>query len=218
MKRLLSKFSIFAILITTLSVLSIDCLSHAQQKDSLQKENWVEFDFTDKETPSEASAIIISNQKVTTTSQIAISPSEKGFVLAAPYQQEANSIPKFAVAVSKDTAGNIKYSSVKELGQSLTERAMLTLNKCSEDNVDPAMQSQLSLISNLLELRIKRRSNYITKTEQALSGDFLEKMRKYEAGFGLEQDKPLSAELTPFELVDRLDRILHTLRKISTPK
>src|SRR5690606_18568761 len=90
-----------------------------------------------------------------------------------------------------------------------------SLSACVEDSVDPSMQPQLSLVMNLLQVRDKRRDKVREGIAATLSGELLDKMQRYETGFGLERPAPLLADLTAFELVDRLDRILHTLKKIS---
>ena len=46
-----------------------------------------------------------------------------------------------------------------------------------------------------------------------MDGSVLAKLSKFEEAFGLTRTDPLSPDLPPAELIDRLSRIQHALRK-----
>jgi hypothetical protein len=123
-----------------------------------------------------------------------------------------------AYAIAKTESGVVKYTSVVPASAEYDLASGFAQAACLPKDIPSSMQSQMSLVANLLKIRGKRRENLQEQISAKLTGEFLEKMQKYEIGFGLHQGADISPALPASLLSDRLDRILHSLRKVPAKK
>ena len=68
-------------------------------------------------------------------------------------------------------------------------------------------EDQGALLETLLDVRSRRRNVLQATLKDTLKGDFLERLRKLERGFGLTRARELGPDLEPYELLDRLSRL-----------
>lgn len=85
--------------------------------------------------------------------------------------------------------------------------------ECKRPDVNTlVLAQQQGLLESLVQVRSQRQEIAQKKLEQMMSPEQLEKLRRLEEGFGLRYAEPLSASLSPFELVDRLSRLHFALQ------
>lgn len=181
---------------------------------------WVEVEFPGMVTPTELIGILFSKTTSYQTADVRVSSNDNGrTVVAIPYESElALQEQVLAYAVSKDEAGTLTYTSVVPASAEYDLASGYAQSACMPKDVPSSMQSQMSLVANLLKIRGKRRENLREQISAKLSGEFLEKMQKYEIGFGLHQGANITPDMPASLLSDRLDRILHSLRKVPAKK
>jgi hypothetical protein len=73
-------------------------------------------------------------------------------------------------------------------------------------------------LKQLVDVRAERMEIVRLKIKRAMDGNALAKLTKFEEAFGLTRSQELSADLPPAELIDRLSRIQHALRKYQSYK
>lgn len=112
-----------------------------------------------------------------------------------------------AILFSSD--GTIAFAPTKDLNSRLpSELPTCTTEKLTID----ADEGQIGLLQSLVALRTARRTNAQDRLNKALTGPFLEKLKKLERGFGITYPQPLSATRPPTELIDRLTRIVNAVK------
>lgn len=181
---------------------------------------WAEVEFANTIEPEILSAIIFSNSTSIQTAEATISGTSNGkTIVAIPFDSDIVSQDHyFAYAIAQTPEGALHYSTIVPASPQYDLASGYAQPACIPKEVPSSMQSQMSLVANLLKVRTQRRENSRQQVEATLSGEFLDKMLKYESGFGLQFGAPLAADMPAAELVDRLERILHTLRKVAPQK
>jgi hypothetical protein len=86
----------------------------------------------------------------------------------------------------------------------------------AEDPSRIAALNSPGILQQLVDVRNERMNIVRLKISRLMDQDFLAKLRKFEEAFGLERSSELSADLPPEELIDRLSRIQHAVRKYKT--
>jgi hypothetical protein len=114
--------------------------------------------------------------------------------------------------------GDTAFGNVKTLPTAGTTKQASDIPACPQEEANPALNSDMTLIEKLVEIRARQRANRFEKLSALLKGDFLEKLRKFENGFGLVSEPKLSADLNPYDLVDRLARLNAALQTYSAHK
>ena len=209
----MQKSNLVSLIIVALSLLSITVPVQAETR-------YADAEFENAIEPTSISAVLFSNGTSYQASNVQVSMSEHGKTIAAiPFDSNlANQARFYAYAIAQTADGAYHYSNVVPASPQFDVTSGFAQPQCAPKEVPMSMQSQMSLVANLLKVRDKRRSNMRSQTRKLLSGEFLLKMQKYESGFGLQYGSSLSADMPAAVIVDRLDRILHTLRKVSAKK
>jgi hypothetical protein len=88
----------------------------------------------------------------------------------------------------------------------------LPTNECTPpESSNIKMEGQKGLLISLLEIRDSRRKVIREEIKSRLDNGMYEKLASLEKLFGLEQEKKLSSTLSAYELINRLERIKHSL-------
>lgn len=131
------------------------------------------------------------------------------------------SVPESAVgsdtlasAFAIDENGKTSFGSVIPVMTPTEGMRLGAIPSCKDENIDKvATITNLGTLRQLIDVRTQRMEIIRTKMRQSLDNVLLEKMRKYEEAFGLPHIEPLSVELPPMELFERLSRIKNAVDK-----
>lgn len=161
-------------------------------------------------TPEEAYGIAISNDRVA--------------VISGRMQQRENSssIPvvvssgegtTLVASILKDSSGNYITSELTSPVESATKA--LCPNSIDDKNLASA---QPAILQALVQVRAEKRALYQEKVSKLLSGEFLTTIRRLESGFGLGGSVPISADMSPYELSERISALAVVLGNLESQK
>lgn len=178
----------------------------------------VEINVTAEFKPTSGVGLIITE---TGTKQISsgVEINQKGnklYVVSVPIQPEFIDNNASITAIVKGdngeyAAGDVKLASIPSMRQS-----HLSLPDCKIDPSKinlPQLEANKGLFESLRDLRSSRKDVAKLTVRGMLSGPLLEKLRKLENSLGFTLEKELSPDLTPFELLERVNRIEETLKR-----
>ena len=124
-----------------------------------------------------------------------------------------------ASAILEGDSGEHAYGNIRPLFQGITGKSGLTLPECiTRTSANPALLGDLSSLLTLVDVRETRREVLLKKIRMVLKGDLLSSLARLELGFGIGDGTPLSAELPPVILLDRLTRIQAALAAYDSGK
>ena len=112
------------------------------------------------------------------------------------------------VIVDENSQLNFGPLSVADLGNPLSFVA-----SCSATPAPQISGTQAGLFSQLVEIRQRRVQVARKKLRETVSPELFKRLRELEKGFNIERDKPLSLDLSPGELSERLDVLFHTVKR-----
>jgi hypothetical protein len=123
-----------------------------------------------------------------------------------------------AYAISED--GRVAMAHVRPLFPEASPEALLALPTCPPEKVATGSikPEQRGVLETLIEFRAARRELARDSVRRMMDGTFLEDLRQLEAKLGLGRVTPLSPELGPVELVDRLSRLTKALQNYQNIK
>jgi len=119
-----------------------------------------------------------------------------------------------ATAMVVSDAGQIAFGSVVPAIPAVPVLKRLEL--CPAEKIDlRKMRAQLGEIQPLVQLRSEQRDLFKRMVSDKLQGAFLTQLQDLERGFGLENGVPLSADLPPYTLVERLGALKNAIENVS---
>ncbi|MFO0417753.1 MAG: hypothetical protein ACK5Y6_10720 [Pseudomonadota bacterium] len=122
-----------------------------------------------------------------------------------------------ASAIAFDEADVVSYANVTPALADQAREMIAAIPECpAEDPSRIAALNSPGILQQLVDVRNERMNIVRLKISRLMDQDFLAKLRKFEEAFGLERSSELSADLPPEELIDRLSRIQHAVRKYKT--
>lgn len=124
-----------------------------------------------------------------------------------------------ASAVATDENGGEVFASVTPALTSEAKDLLASVTECPGEDTSGAVSiTSPGTLKQLVDVRAERMDIVRLKIRRAMDGNVLAKLVKYEEAFGLTRAEPLSPDLPPAELFDRLSRIQHALRKYQAYK
>jgi hypothetical protein len=206
MKSAISKCTAFLVSLIALPI----CLAHA---DSVAG-SAVQVDVSSSIEPATGVGLLISAGKTIQKVNPKIEKAGPGAItVTIPYSNSEISSDTVATALVVSDKGEVVFGNVRPVLGTELDAALATIPLCSDDQVNTAaLSGQLSLLEELYRIRVKRRDEHKNKAARILSGNLLERLQKLERGFGLAREKELSADLTAFELLDRVSRLRDALK------
>lgn len=111
-----------------------------------------------------------------------------------------------ALVVGED--GRTAFGDVRSLALAQSRRE---LPECAQESA--VRNNGLSIYQKLIRLREERRNLFKEGVEKEFTNELRDKLSTLERGFGLSTEPPLSADLEPLVLVDRLGRLKEALRE-----
>lgn len=92
-------------------------------------------------------------------------------------------------------------------------RSYLTLPDCPPERAGTGdVPGKLGLLDSLVKLRTDLREKYLGELQKQLTPDLVARLTRLEELFGIKQHPPLSADLPPAILADRLSRLMEAVQ------
>jgi hypothetical protein len=168
-----------------------------------------------KPEPSRAVGVVFSSgssRQFTDTSIAKIGDKLYEITFSVPRSTLTND--SVATAFGFDSAGTVSFANVVPAFASESQDLLASIPECpSEDSSHVSALTSPGTLQQLVDVRIERMNIVRFKIARLMDQDFLVKLQKFEEAFGLKFATPLSPELPPAELIDRLSRISHAVRK-----
>lgn len=124
-----------------------------------------------------------------------------------------------ATAVVYDADGKASYANVTPALLSETRNILSAIKECPpEDTSSVALLSSPGTLQQLVDVRAERSQLVRLRIARVLDKNFLAKLKKFEQVLGLSRVDELSADLPAPELIDRLSRIDHAIKKFQSSK
>lgn len=163
--------------------------------------------------PQIAAGIVFTPDGVEQVMDTTVTRADNGTVLVRfPYDDGAISPSTMASALVLTESGDFAMGAVKPLALLAGDGgSVYDLPICADQKGNFSLHSQMSALDNLVKVRMGLRSNRVKTLKKTLTQDTLDKLVKLEAGFGLLNEQPLSADLNPTDLVDRFARLKDVL-------
>lgn len=166
--------------------------------------------------PISAVGLIMKTNGITQKSNVEFSRVSKGVWKATmPVSEAEIEAGAFASVMLLSSEGDVATSTVRSLAEARTT----PIPDCPRSEaVKIGPDTQVGVLQSLVSVRTARRENARIRIAGQLTGDFLETLRRLEIGFGLKTTPQLSADLEPYELIDRLSRIEAALNNYRSGK
>lgn len=194
-------YSILAALLVTCSGLVSTEVAQAQSRK-------IDLDFeSDGREITQAVGLLISPNRTVQKPEVTLSEMKDGHVVASfRYATSEVAEDTVATAVATRSDGSMVFANVRPLVPGSLSSSLLNIKACPSEvvNIDP---SRNEVLRRLVDVQLKRRELFRQKLSESLTPEMLERLGKLERGFGLERSSPLTASLSPIELIDRLSRI-----------
>ena len=124
-----------------------------------------------------------------------------------------------ATAVVYDADGKASYANVTPALLSETRSILGSIKECPpEDTASVALLNSPGTLQQLVDVRTERMQLIRLRISKLLDKNFLAKLKKFEQVLGLSRADELSANLPASELIDRLSRIDHAIKKFQNSK
>jgi hypothetical protein len=153
---------------------------------------------------------------------IAISQDNISIIPSTPVSVDDSRVARLDFNLPKGTisyAGIIKDSGNNFVASPLKNTTSPILPICKEQiDQKGAAANQTSLLQSLIQIRVEKRALMKKRVEDALDATLLEKLNKLENAFGLSPDIPLSADIDPYTLSERLSLLAVVLGNLEEQK
>lgn len=119
-----------------------------------------------------------------------------------------------ASALGFDETGKISFANVTPANSTEGTELLASIPECpGEDGSRVAGMTSPGTLQQLVDVRTERMNIVRVKISRLMDQTFLPKLQKFEEAFGLTYATPLSPDLPPAELIERLSRIHNAVRK-----
>ena len=119
-----------------------------------------------------------------------------------------------ASAIAYDENGSVFFANVTPALAPETKEILASIPECpGEDGSRLTGVTSPGTLQQLIDVRTERMNIVRLKISRIMDESFLTKLNKFEEAFGLSHPSELSADLPADELIERLSRINHAVRK-----
>jgi hypothetical protein len=172
--------------------------------------------------PASSIGFVISQRGTAQKLKTIVEPTgaEGLFQAAFPYTKDDYAGDAVSTALVINSDGSVAYGDMVSLREGAPGSVLLDIPACSD--IDHARVNEImstgqhSLIQSLVRIREERRELLKSQVASKLQGPFLIRLRKLEAGFGLNHNSSISPEMSAMELNDRLTRLIHAIKTYQT--
>ena len=124
-----------------------------------------------------------------------------------------------ATAMAFNSNGDVVFANVTPALLSGTAASIASIPDCPAEDPSFAIQfNQFGPLQQLVDVRTERAELVRFKISRLLTPEFSQRLTQLEGALGLARPEPLSANLSAAELVDRLSRLDHALKKYKSFK
>ena len=173
-----------------------------------------------KPDPTKAVGLILSSSE---TQEIADTKIEKVgdklFDVSFTVDPASLSEDSVATAMAFNATGDVIFANVTPILLSNTATALASIPDCPPEDPSFAIQfNQAGSLQQLVDVRTERAELVRFKISRILTPAFSDRLTQLESALGLSRPEPLNANLPAAELVDRLSRLDHALKKYKSFK
>lgn len=144
---------------------------------------------------------------------------DKLFDISFSVDASALSEDSVATAMAFNSNGDVVFANVTPALLSSTAAIIASIPDCPPEDPSLAIQfNHFGPLQQLVDVRIARVELLRSSISNELTPELLQRLTQLEAALGLSRPEPLSALLTPSELVDRLTRLDLALKKYKSFK
>jgi len=144
---------------------------------------------------------------------------DKLFDISFSVDASALSEDSVATAMAFNSNGDVVFANVTPALLSSTAAIIASIPDCQPEDPSLAIQfNHFGPLQQLVDVRIARVELLRSSISNELTPELLQRLTQLEAALGLSRPEPLSALLTPSELVDRLTRLDLALKKYKSFK
>lgn len=173
-----------------------------------------------KPTLVKASGIVFSSGSSTNISDTTISKiGDKLYEISFSVPRSKLQPDSVASAIATDEAGATVFGNVTPALNSEGRDLLASVPECpGEDSSKVTTISTPGALKQLVDVRAERLDIVKLKLKRAMDQNVLAKLAKFEEAFGLSRSADLSPDLPAADLIERLSRIEHALRKYQSYK
>lgn len=169
--------------------------------------------------PVGSQGLLFTNNGVISKPVIKVENLANNMLVSIPYKPAEIEDGAMATAILFGPDGEAAFGDVKMIHDSVSTKSFYSLQECNNEPVVPeGLNQQVGLLESLVAIRVARREGHQLRLKKALEGNFVEKLKRLEKGFGLRYNTPLSENLNSFELVDRLSRLSNAIKNYQSSK
>jgi len=163
---------------------------------------------------SKAVGLIISTTETQQIPETTIEKvGDKLFDITFKVDRSSLSADSVATAMAFNAAGEIAFANVTPV-LDIDATSIASIPDCPAEDPSFAIQfNQYGPLQQLVDVRTERAELARFKISKLLTPDFAHRLTELENALGLKRPDPLSASLPAGELVDRLSRLDHALKK-----
>jgi hypothetical protein len=121
-------------------------------------------------------------------------------------------------AIATDENGRIAVGNTMTMVNEINNLSFVDIPLCPATQADLTMQTQMSLLENLVKVRTESRNNRQAQLRANLTTELIERIKKTEQSFGFSYHKDLTIDSAPYEIVSRLNRVYNSLRNYRIAK
>ncbi len=173
-----------------------------------------------KPEPSKAIGIVLSAGETIQVNDTTIEKvGDKLFDISFRVDASALSEDSVATAMAFNSNGDVVFANVTPALLSSTAALVASIPNCPPEDPSLAIQfNHFGPLQQLVDVRIARTELLRSNITSMLTPELTQRLTQLETALGLSRQEPLSSSLPPSELVDRLTRLDHALKKYKSFK
>jgi hypothetical protein len=173
-----------------------------------------------KPEPSKAIGIVLSAGEALQINDTTIEKvGDKLYDISFKVDASALSEDSVATAMAFNSNGDVVFANVTPALLSSTAALVASIPNCPPEDPSLAIQfNHFGPLQQLVDVRIARSELLRSNITSMLTPELTQRLTQLETALGLSRPEPLSSSLPPSELVDRLTRLDHALKKYKSFK
>lgn len=207
-------------LVTPVVCLTTVYTAHAAREGTKNAPLKVKVRVEAKPEPTNAIGILLSSEGAKQVTETTIEKlSDRLYEVSFEVDGKMVTEDSVATAMAVSAMGDISFANVTPISIENGGDPLGSIADCpAEDPTQVATFDQIGLVQQLVSVKKQRAALAKKKVAIALDEETVKKLQSFEAALGLTNVEPLSADLPPAELVDRLNRLESSIKRYKTFK